>query len=180
MSDAKGEMRSAMRQTRAAISDRAQRSERLWTTLIGVLDESSLASAKVLAFVGVGGEPDTRGLLRMLLQRGAVILLPRVVGEEMVAVRYDPQASMQRGAYGIPSPDGPSFDATMIDVVIVPGLAFTRDGRRLGQGGGYYDRYLPLLRDDCRTIGVCFGEQLVDDVPSEDHDRRVERVVTDR
>jgi 5-formyltetrahydrofolate cyclo-ligase len=179
MSDAKGEMRSAMRRMRAAMPDRATRSERLWATLIGVFDELFISPPNVLAFCGVGSEPDTRGLLGMLLQRNAVVLLPRVVGEEIVAVRYDPHVPMHLGAHGIPSPDGPTFDASMIDVVIVPGLAFTRDGRRLGQGGGYYDRFLPVLRSDCRTIGVCFDEQLVDDLPSEEHDRRVDRVVTD-
>ena len=61
-------------------------------------------------------------------------------------------------------------DPAELDVVVVPGLAFTLDGRRLGQGGGHYDRFLPRLRPDCVTIGACFAEQLVDDLPREPHD----------
>ena len=60
-----------------------------------------------------------------------------------------------------------------------PGLAFTADGRRLGQGGGHYDRFLPRLRAGCVTIGAAFAEQLVDDLPTEPHDVRLDLVVTD-
>ena len=66
-------------------------------------------------------------------------------------------------------------DPASLDVVVVPGLAFTADGRRLGQGGGHYDRFLRQLRRGCVTIGAAFAEQLVDDLPHEDHDVRVER-----
>ncbi len=65
------------------------------------------------------------------------------------------------------------------DVVVVPGLAFTAVGDRLGQGGGWYDRFLPGVRDDCSTIGVCFGPQLVESLPVEPHDVRLDRVVSD-
>lgn len=65
------------------------------------------------------------------------------------------------------------------DVVVVPGLAFTAAGERLGQGGGWYDRFLPGVRDDCITIGVCFTPQLVESLPVEPHDVRLSQVITD-
>lgn len=65
------------------------------------------------------------------------------------------------------------------DVVVVPGLAFTQRGERLGQGGGWYDRFLPGVRADCTTIGVCFGPQLVESLPVEGHDVRLDHVITD-
>ena len=58
------------------------------------------------------------------------------------------------------------LDPALLDVVVVPGLAFTADGRRLGQGGGHFDRFLLRLRPDCLRIGVAFREQLVDDLPT--------------
>jgi len=70
-------------------------------------------------------------------------------------------------------------EPTTLDVVIVPGLAFAVDGRRLGQGGGHYDRFLPRLRAECLTIGVCYAEQLVADLPNDTHDVAVHLVVTD-
>ena len=69
-------------------------------------------------------------------------------------------------------------DPASVDVVIVPGLAFTLRGDRLGQGGGWYDRFLAGLRPDAVTIGVGFREQLVDHLPVEPHDIRLDHVVT--
>lgn len=65
-----------------------------------------------------------------------------------------------------------------IDVMLVPGIAFDEHGNRLGQGGGYYDRYLPHMRPDALTIGIAFDEQIVDEVPHRPHDRSVGYVVT--
>lgn len=70
-------------------------------------------------------------------------------------------------------------DLDSVDVAVVPGLAFTIDGRRLGQGGGWYDRVLAQLAPTATTIGVCFSQQLVDDLPTEEHDVVLDRVVTD-
>ena len=168
-----------MRRIRAAVPNRETRTQRLWDAVVASLPSARFAGLNVLAFVGVASEPDTTSLLQMLGQLGAVVHVPRVEGEVIVAVRCDQDTTLEAGAYGIPSPVGAPTDAQIIDLVIVPGLAFTRDGQRLGQGGGYYDRYLPLLRPECVTIGVCFDEQIVPAVPGEAHDQRVSRVVTD-
>jgi 5-formyltetrahydrofolate cyclo-ligase len=65
-----------------------------------------------------------------------------------------------------------------IDVVVVPGVAFTADGHRLGQGGGWYDRFLSDVGGETVTIGVCFAEQVVSVVPQEPHDISVRRVIS--
>ena len=65
-----------------------------------------------------------------------------------------------------------------VGVWIVPGLAFTRDGRRLGYGGGWYDRYLAMAAQDALAIGVAYPFQMLDDLPTDEHDRRVAHVVT--
>ncbi len=70
-------------------------------------------------------------------------------------------------------------DAATIDLVVVPGVAFTASGHRLGQGGGWYDRFLTELRPGVMRIGVCFAECLVDYVPTEDHDVTMDLVITD-
>ena len=64
-----------------------------------------------------------------------------------------------------------------IDIIIVPGLAFTLDGKRLGRGGGYYDRALAELREDALSVGVCFGFQLLETLPTELHDKSVHLVL---
>ena len=83
------------------------------------------------------------------------------------------------GAFGILEPQGERpCPAGEIDLVVCPGVAFTADGRRLGRGRGYYDRYLgdPAFRGF--RVGVCYAHQLVDDLPVEPHDVRMDRVIT--
>jgi 5-formyltetrahydrofolate cyclo-ligase len=176
--DAKQALRRTMRQVRAGLDDRDARSQRLWANVVAMLHRNGDGSA-VLAVQGVRSEPNTHGLVELLESVGHRVLLPRVEGEHIVAVAHRPGDVLHVGAFGILQPAGPAVDPAVIDVVLVPGLAFTRDGRRLGQGGGFYDRFLPLLRPDCITVGVCFAEQVVDDVPTDAHDRILDALVTD-
>jgi len=69
-------------------------------------------------------------------------------------------------------------DPQVPDLVVVPGVAFTSIGHRLGQGGGWYDRFLPNINDQATSVGVCFAEQVVDDLPQEPHDIVVHHVVS--
>ena len=179
---AKQALRRTMRQLRAGLHDRDARSQRLWANVVTTLRDSGVglsSSLNVLAFQGVRSEPNTHDLVELLESVGHSVLLPRVAGEQLVVVAHRPGDLLHIGSFGIAEPAGPPVDPAVIDVVLVPGLAFTRDGRRLGQGGGFYDRFLPLLRPGCMTVGVCFAEQVVDDLPSEDHDRILDALVTD-
>jgi 5-formyltetrahydrofolate cyclo-ligase len=105
----------------------------------------------LMAFSSIRGEPDTAPLLAWCAAHGVATVLPE---------------------------DEP--DPTSVDVVVVPGVAFTRDGHRLGQGGGWYDRFLARTGGGCTTVGVCFAEQVVDTLPVEAHDVPVDVVVTDQ
>lgn len=110
------------------------------------------------------------------------IVLPRVddtpEGEPSMEF-YDYRAdAMADGAYGIREPQGGvACRASDIDLMVVPGMAFTRDGRRLGRGKGYYDRYLAREGFRAWCVGVCFDCQVVDDLPCDEYDRRVDEVV---
>ena len=104
-----------------------------------------------------------------------VLSYSTIVGEPDV-VTFDAWCRERGIAVAVPEDD---VGASWPDVVIVPGLAFSADGQRLGQGGGWYDRYLARIRDDCLTIGACFREQLLADVPTEAHDVTLDVVVTD-
>ena len=143
-----------MRAVRDAIDDAEGRSARLWSC---VQDEPAVRTAGVvMAFESLPGEPATASFLEWCRQQGKVVVVP------------DARPST-------PFPAEPRS----IDAVIVPGLAFSRDGDRLGQGGGWYDRLLADLRDDCTSIGVAFEDQLVDDLPTEEHDVQVDMVITE-
>jgi len=105
------------------------------------------------------------------------IYLPRVVGDHVEVVPFKGIDSMQKGAFNILEPVGmPIEDLNIIDLVIVPGVAFTVDGYRMGRGGGYYDRLLPSLTN-AEKIGICYNCQMVDKIPQEEHDVKMDAVL---
>ena len=112
---------------------------------------------------------------------GKQFLLPRVEGEELRLVSTESSGRLSapafKGGYREPSA-GPDFHGE-IDLILVPGLAFTRAGARLGRGGGFYDRLLARLPPGTVRLGVCFAFQLVPALPLEPHDKRLHGVITD-
>ena len=115
---------------------------------------------------------------------GKTALVPKVdeASHTMIAVAIDSlEAGLERSRYGILEPTASEARPPgEIDLVIAPGLAFDRAGNRLGRGGGYYDRF--LAQDELRAVvcGVAFNEQVISDLPTDERDRRVGMLVTDR
>lgn len=107
-----------------------------------------------------------------------LVVLPKVQGETMDFYCYSPEA-MECGAFGIMEPAGDAR-AVMpfeIDAVVVPGVAFTKDGARMGRGKGFYDKYLSKNEFRALKIGVCFKEQVLDGLPVEPHDVKMDVVI---
>ena len=173
----KKELRAAMRGRNLGMApaERAEASRRIFGR-VGRL-EAFGAARTVGFFCSLRDEPDTA---EALVRWSAVkrIVVPRVEGDAMRFYACRPDA-LVFGAFGILEPQGERpCPAGEIDLVVCPGVAFTADGRRLGRGRGYYDRYLgdPVFRGF--RVGVCYAHQLVDDLPVEPHDVRMDRVIT--
>jgi 5-formyltetrahydrofolate cyclo-ligase len=160
-----------MRMVRDMVDDRLIRSVQLWAQ-VAALPEYA-AAGTVMAFVGVKGEPDTDGLFARLAADGKTLVLPRMVDRVIEPALVG--SGLVAAPFELLEPTGAAVDPQTIDLVIVPGLAFTATGARLGYGGGNYDRFLPKTR--AATVGVCFTEQLVDELPLEPHDLPVGTVV---
>lgn len=135
----------------------------------------------VLAYGASEEEIDPAPAVALLRRRGIAIAFPRVespgeLGLHLVARAED----LCAGMFGIrePAADAPRVSPAAVDAVIVPGVAFDEDCWRLGYGGGYYDRLLPMLREECARVGLAYDEQVVDRIPSEEHDVRLDAVVT--
>lgn len=109
------------------------------------------------------------------------ILLPVVVGDVLQLRRYTATACLQTGSFGIPEPTRtPEFtDYASIDLAIIPGVAFTPGGQRLGRGRGYYDRLLehPLFANVYK-LGICFPCQMFPELPCSPHDVNMDAVIT--
>ena len=105
------------------------------------------------------------------------ILLPVVIGNDLELRLYTGPQDLKKGAYGIEEPVGEPFtDYASIDLAIIPGVAFDVHGNRLGRGKGYYDRLLPRL-PHIYKIGICFPFQLLEEVPTEALDVRMDEVL---
>ena len=140
-------------------------------------DEGFRSAGVVAAFASLPDEPSTAGFLREWGGHKRIVL-PRVEGDGTMNFYDYAPGSMNGGAYGISEPRPMSLcRPEEIDFMIVPGVAFTSEGKRLGRGKGFYDRYMSLPGFRARTAGVCFSVQIVDDLPTEKHDLLVDTVL---
>ena len=177
---AKDALRAEMHAVRAAIpaEARASRSRQIAERLLATAEIER--TRHCLTFLSFGSEVSTGPILVGLRARGIAVAVPVLEEGNMEAVE------LSRGARLIPSSYGAKEPATRavvapeeIDLVVAPGLAFDRLGGRIGYGGGYFDGFLRRVRSDCTVAGVCFAEQIVDEVPAGPDDVAVGLVVSD-
>ena len=139
------------------------------------------SSKSVLFFWPMANEPDLRTLCNEALQAGKVVAFPKYFADSRsyssVAIRNLEQ-DMAAGRFGIPEPalSSPELLLKVLDLILVPGLAFSFDGVRLGRGKGYYDRLLSQIAGT--RCGVGYDWQIADSLPNEPHDIRLDCLVT--
>jgi 5-formyltetrahydrofolate cyclo-ligase len=133
----------------------------------------------IMLFWSFGSEVPTGLLIDRLHERGVALALPRIEDADLAPIPFVPGDPTATTSFGAAEPMGRvRLDPSSIDVVAVPGVAFDRRGRRIGYGGGYYDRFLRGL--PAFTVGLCFGLQLVEgDLPGGSFDLPVDAIVTE-
>jgi len=182
---AKRELRAAMKSRLSAVSadERRERSARA----TGLLEQVPAwrDAVMVLAFLSMPGEVDSSEALSRALADGKRVAVPRIDGDHLAFVELDGSwRSWPRDRWGIPQPpaDAPCISASMTRTVrtvsLVPGLAFDSAGGRLGRGKGYYDRWLASIASPShRAFGFGYAFQLVESVPMDEHDIRLDGVI---
>lgn len=176
----KDAIRRSMKERRRSLGEEEQR--RQASCLAGhVLASPQYASARtVMLYMACGGEIRLDGVMLDVLQSGRRLCLPLCGAPGMMTARLAASPEELRpGAYGVmePAADCPIVPPEEIDLVLVPGTAFDRRGGRLGQGGGYYDRYLAGTR--AFLMGVCHSFALLEGpLPCCGHDVRMHAVAT--
>jgi 5-formyltetrahydrofolate cyclo-ligase len=162
-----------------------ERADRSRAACRHLLSFAKLAACRtVMAFHPIREELDIVPFLDSARQRGQEVWLPLTVVTErrLIPYRYTGPDMLRPGAYGIMEPDpakAEEADLAKLDAVLVPGVAFDRQGGRMGYGGGFYDRFLSALDRKPLLIGCGYGLQVVQSVPVEPHDVRLDYLVTE-
>jgi 5-formyltetrahydrofolate cyclo-ligase len=187
LSEQKRALRREMSAARIALpeSECSARSEAACARLLAVPELAAVAGAgpKALAgYVAARGEIDPAPVLAAAAAGGATVALPRVATEAPRLRFHRADAGpLVPGRFGLrePAAAAPELPLDELDVVIVPGLAFDAEGRRLGFGGGYYDGVFGASGKRPALIGLCYDFQVVERCPAGDGDVPVDLVVTD-
>lgn len=175
----KQELRAQMKRLRRKLSVQAQQAatervcERIRTF-------APYVKAKcVMAYIACRGELSLEPAICEILESGKMLVLPRCEASgKMTARRVTDLSQIAPGMHALMEPNAACevVPPQEIDLILVPGTAFDRKGNRLGQGGGYYDRFLPKTRAIC--VGVCHAQALLEDVPCATHDIPMDAVIT--
>jgi len=140
-------------------------------------------NAKIVAlYKSLPSEVDTAEIIEHALSYGKIVVLPKVVGEELRFYKIGKDEVFVKSKFGVEEPIGDErnfIDKNELDLVIVPGLCFDEEGNRLGFGKGYYDRF--LANTELKTIAVCFKEQIIRNgfVPVDSNDVKMQMIITD-
>ncbi len=157
---------------------RAEKSARLCAA---IADSAAWRNAQTVAiFAPQMREPDVE--LLWMHVGGKSFAYPRVVEGRLDLFRVESLHELAPGAFGLREPLAKIEHAVApesLDLILVPGVAFTRNGERLGRGGGFYDRLLASLPAHTCKIGVCFDAQILPEFPVESHDQRVDFLATE-
>jgi len=142
------------------------------------------AARVILVTLPFRNEWDTGILVRAALHAGKTVTAPRVDNASRMLEPFaiaDPDRDVVLSAKGIPepSPACPPISLDAIEFIVIPGIAFDLDGRRLGYGGGYYDRLLPLLSPRAARVAGAFDIQVVPQVPAGPNDIGIDAIVTE-
>ena len=177
MTVTKDEIRRMMRERRKTLTPegRASSSEIICAKLAALNFHSSIA-----VYLASPQEIDLSPFIRKVLAMGVKVVAPRWNGEtyELAVLKDLDEVHLRKGPMGILEPmEAEVVPPGEVAVWLVPGLAFTRDGKRLGYGGGWYDRLLAEAPKDSLRIGIAHAFQVVDDLPDEPHDILLSKLV---
>jgi 5-formyltetrahydrofolate cyclo-ligase len=171
----KGALRQQIRVQLAGLTklERQQRSIRICRLLEKILTDFTA----IAVFAPQAGEPDLDWLWRHGFWAERTVCYPRCTDQgDLEFVPVSDLSQLTIGRYQLREPAGAPFGGSL-QAVVVPGIAFTQTGWRLGRGGGYYDRTLVRLPATTLKIGVCFQLQIVPELALETHDIRVDRII---
>ena len=182
MNERKNEIRAAMKSRRKAVTPVARTAVSKALTKLLFVENRELGAAiarkgPIAVYLALKEEIDLTDFITAALSVECVLVAPRWNGTEYELVRIENLETLVKGPHGILEPPaGPVVCPRDVRAWLVPGLAFTKKGGRLGYGGGWYDRFLCEVSKRVPRIGVAYAFQLMDALPTEPHDIRLTSV----
>lgn len=136
---------------------------------------------RIFTYINYSSEVNTEEFIRKSLQYSKEIYAPicNINNYTMIASRVENFDSLTKNAYGILEPKFSDASNVMFDAIIVPGAAFDIKGNRIGYGKGYYDKFIDALEYNVVKIGLCYDFQLLDNIPTEEHDAKMDIIITE-
>ncbi len=177
--ESKKRLRAYMKARRGENENRDVKERLLVENLLRALEGKGMGTGtgkRAFVYLSFSSEAPTDKLIESLIEQGWQVYCPRIADKKMLAVEYGEDFALS--SFGAREPIGEGYDGEM-DVAIVPILAVDEQGRRLGYGGGYYDRYLGEHPETLR-LAYGFDFQILRQVPTEEHDIKMDAVVTDK
>lgn len=175
---AKNDIRIFVKEQRMALETTAECvwNDSIYRQLLSIDD--ILRAFCVYCYVSFRREAGTWRFMESLLKQGKCVAVPKVVGRDLEFYSISGKTDLEEGVMGIMEPKSSCLRVHDPQApVIVPGIAFDRYGNRIGYGGGYYDRFFEREPDHPR-IAIAYGFQIFDHIPTEPHDKRVDRIIT--
>lgn len=173
----KKELRAYIREKKRAMTEEQIRtaSEKLGEMFAA--SEAYRSAKTIYGYLPYNQEVRTVPMLERALREGKRVAVPKVYGDEMKFIYITDLTQVEKGYAGIPEPvaDGPVADDPTA-LVLMPGLAFDKEGRRIGYGGGFYDRFL-AAEPEHPTLALCYGFQILPQLPTEEFDIPVDCVL---
>lgn len=180
----KRQLRRETRLRRDQQGDRERLSHRIWQRFLA-LSEFAVART-VMLYVDMRSEVQTRPFLPVVMAAGKRVVVPYCQDDDLVLFHLEDLGQLALGCFGVLEPKvelrgvaSHRVEPQELDLVMVPGVAFDRRGGRLGYGKGYYDRLLRRLRHDALAVGVAFECQIVPEIPMQQHDVFMDKVLTE-
>ncbi len=135
----------------------------------------------IFFYVSLEDEVETHSLIKDSIKKGKKVIIPYLDEKEIFLSELKDFKELEKGRFGVLEPKKESIrkaDISHADLIIVPGIAFTKQGHRLGFGKGYYDRL--LVKSEALKAALCFSFQIIDEIPVEEHDIPVDVIVTEK
>lgn len=159
---------------------KAELDKKIFSELIK--SEAYKNASVIFVFVSFKSEVDTHEIIKQALKDSKTICVPRINTKEreMETFKINSLEELKEGYYGIlePGEDCPAVNGNNIDLVLMPGAVFDRQGGRIGYGGGFYDRFLSRMNKKVDKIALAYDFQILDRVPMDEFDVRVDGIVT--